>query len=84
MDYSISPLMVSFHKHTKMIALFAAIIAVVILAVVLAVILKKESANTAKPTGNSLIAAQAIISAPNPPSGLSPEEIKSRQAILNH
>jgi hypothetical protein len=83
MDYGISPLMVSFHKHTKMIALFAAIIAVVVFVVIL-VILKKESANTAKPTGNSLIAAQALISAPNPPSGLSPEEIKARQALLTH
>ena len=84
MDYGISPLMVSFHKHTKMIALFAAIIAVIIFAVVLAVILKKELAKTATLAGNSLVAAQALISAPNPPSGLSPEEIKARQALLTH
>ena len=84
MDYGLPPLIISSHKHTKMIALVAAIIAVVILAVAVVVTFEKEPVKTATPAGNSLTVAQALISAPNPPSGLSPEEIKSRQAILNH
>jgi len=84
MDYGLPPLIISSHKHTKMIALVAAIIAVVVFAIALAVIFKKEPVKTATPAGNSLTVAQALLLAPNPPSGLSPEEIKSRQAILNH
>jgi hypothetical protein len=67
-----------------MITLITAIIAVMIVAIAIVVTLRKGSVPPATPAVNSVIAARALISVPNPPSGLSPEEIKARQALLIH
>ena len=70
---------------SRLLVSIVALIAVAFILVAISVYIQKnEQAARAKSARDSLLAAQALISAPNPPSGLSPGEIKARQALLKH
>ena len=70
---------------SRLLVSIVALIAVAFILVAISVYIQKnEQAARAKSARDSLLASQALISAPNPPSGLSPGEIKARQALLKH
>jgi cbb3-type cytochrome oxidase subunit 3 len=75
-------------EHLGKSRLLAVIIGLIALCFILAAVFvymqQNEQRMRVASARNSLMAAQALISAPNPPSGLSPGEIKARQALLNH